>query len=471
MIQGLRGLPTQLDRYVLQELIGQGGMGRVVAALDPKLNRRVAIKIVEHEDGDPESLPQARFMFHREARSMAALDHPNILRIFDYSGPDATHLYLVCEYVEGVTLESVLQERGSLGLRNSICVMHELASALCEAHHRGIIHRDIKPENIFWTGKGRIVLGDFGIAKAFEGASVLGKTIRFGETELYGTPAYMAPEQINNQPIGPHTDLFVLGSLLHEFLGGRPAFGTGDVYTILERVRGVDYLPLPEAPSEVQLLIHELLQVDPSKRLGDSSVVQHRCRLILNELGVQDPRQHLSTNSITDRIRVVTQELDPLEAKTERVLFGKTQRESIRLPATSEKWGTFLARAPIVLAMISMAIALGSGVHLFKQLSGSPGATPGPEVGTQTLLLNQAESSVPAPAEEIYIRVLLPGEARIVMDGREIGLFQNRVGLSVPVGIHTLEVIGEDFQEERKIHLLKDTFPTFDFSGLSKARP
>jgi Tol biopolymer transport system component len=192
-------VPSVLGPYRIEAPLGEGGMGRVFRATDTRLHRSVAIKI-----------PAERFSerFEREARAIAALNHPHICTLHDI-GPD----YLVMELVEGNTLAARLQ-RGRLSLEQTVEYGAQIASALAAAHARGIVHRDLKPGNIMLTKSGVKVL-DFGLSKSSEDAHLT------AEWERMGTPAYMAPEQFEGQAADARTDIYALGLVLHEMATGK----------------------------------------------------------------------------------------------------------------------------------------------------------------------------------------------------------------------------------------------------------
>lgn len=192
-------VPSMLGPYRIEAPLGQGGMGRVFRATDTRLHRGVAIKI-----------PAARFneRFEREARAIAALNHPHICTLHDV-GP----AYLVMELVEGETLAARLQ-RGRLPLEQTVEYGTQIAGALAAAHTRGIIHRDLKPANIMLTKSG-VKLLDFGLSRSFEDVQVT------AECDRMGTPAYMAPEQFDGQATDARTDIYAFGLVLHEMATGR----------------------------------------------------------------------------------------------------------------------------------------------------------------------------------------------------------------------------------------------------------
>ena len=153
-------MQLQIDRYEIQRLIGKGAMGKIYLARDPKLGRDVAIKVLNSVSAKAET----RERFRMEARAIAALRHPNIVELYDFSGTHAEDLFLVMEYVPGRTLHDHINERGAMSEVTTLCIGHELVLALEHAHEQNVVHRDLKPENVLLFN-GRVVLTDFGIVK------------------------------------------------------------------------------------------------------------------------------------------------------------------------------------------------------------------------------------------------------------------------------------------------------------------
>jgi eukaryotic-like serine/threonine-protein kinase len=205
----------------VKALLGAGGMGEVYPATDSRLGRDVAVKLLR---GDLNADADRLRRFEQEARAAAALNHPNILAVFDICTHDGAS-YLVSELLEGETLRDLLR-RGAPPIRQAIEYGVQIANGLAAAHERGIVHRDIKPENIFVTTDGRIKLLDFGIAKLTEGAAHT-VAIQQGSTTpgaLIGTVGYMSPEQVRGQPIDHRSDIFSFGAVLYELVSGFRAF-------------------------------------------------------------------------------------------------------------------------------------------------------------------------------------------------------------------------------------------------------
>ena len=215
---------TKLGPYEIIAPLGAGGMGEVVRARDTRLGRDVAIKIL------PKSFARESdrlIRFEQEARAVAALNHPNILAVFDIGQHNGSP-FLVSELLEGETLRVVL-DQGALPPRKAIAYGVQIAQGLAAAHEKGIIHRDLKPENVFVTRDGRIKILDFGLAKLAQkpGTEPDGITMTSSHTAagvVMGTASYMAPEQVRGDAVDPRTDIFAFGAVLYEMLAGKRAF-------------------------------------------------------------------------------------------------------------------------------------------------------------------------------------------------------------------------------------------------------
>ncbi len=218
---------TRVGPYEILAPLGAGGMGEVYRACDTRLGREIALKIL------PESFARETDRLHRfeqEARAVAALNHPNILGVFDIGQHNGSP-FLVSELLEGETLRAVL-DSGALPQRKTIEYGVQIAQGLAAAHAKGIVHRDLKPENVFVTKEGRIKILDFGLAKLAQKASAAaaesdGITLTSADTAagvVVGTASYMAPEQVRGEPVDPRTDIFALGTVLYETLSGQRTF-------------------------------------------------------------------------------------------------------------------------------------------------------------------------------------------------------------------------------------------------------
>jgi eukaryotic-like serine/threonine-protein kinase len=270
-----------LGPYRIERLIGAGGMGEVYRARDTTLGRDVAIKILPHLfTRDPERLAR----FEREARMLAALNHPHIGAIYGVEDADGVR-GLVLELIEGPTLADRITA-GPLPVTEALTIARQIADALDAAHEKGIIHRDLKPANVKVTPDGKVKVLDFGLAKAFAGVGTADDPIHSptvsraatAQGVILGTAAYMSPEQARSQPVDKRTDIWAFGCVLYELLTGQHAFQGETVTEILAAVlRGEpDWLALPaETPTKVRDLLRRCLQKDKTLRLrdtGDASI-------------------------------------------------------------------------------------------------------------------------------------------------------------------------------------------------------
>jgi predicted Ser/Thr protein kinase len=208
-----------LERYQRVVELGRGAMGVVWRGRDTVLERDVAIKIVSDEVRNNKS---ALEMFLQEGKAMAALNHPNLVTVFD-QGVDGNETFMVMEFIEGQTLEGLMQTRGGpLEPEELLGIAEQICAGLAYAHGRRILHRDIKPANIFLTSDGVVKIGDFGLARAVQQA-------RLTQTKVCGTPLYMSPEQIRGSGIDFRSDLYSVGCTLFELATGQPPFVQGEV--------------------------------------------------------------------------------------------------------------------------------------------------------------------------------------------------------------------------------------------------
>ncbi|MBM4345851.1 MAG: serine/threonine protein kinase, partial [Deltaproteobacteria bacterium] len=220
---------TFADRYQLVSRLGKGGMAVVYKATDKNLGREVALKVLRK---DVAADPIAAKRLIREARAAAALHHPNIITIHDV-GEYAGTVYVVMEILVGKPLSDVMEEVGVLGVERSLHIAQQLLSALVAAHGQAIIHRDIKPENLFLLSAGGgdfVKVLDFSIAK-LPTEMVTAALTRAGS--VFGTPHYMAPEQVEGKEVGPQTDLYAVGAVVYEMISGEPPYDGASVIDIL----------------------------------------------------------------------------------------------------------------------------------------------------------------------------------------------------------------------------------------------
>lgn len=251
----------QLGPYEIVRKLGQGGMGTVYEAFDPKLRRKVALKVLNAGSTEPEDV--LRFM--REAESVARLRHPHCIHIYEMGSADGLD-YFTMDLIEGVTLDKWAAEQ-QRSPREIATIIEKIALALQHAHENGVIHRDIKPSNIMVDGHGEPVVMDFGLARAVDSTSRVTVT-----GTVLGTPLYMSPEQAQGfqDLIGPRSDVWSVGAMLYELLAGRPPFQNPEVMGLIITILTRDPEPLrklrPGLPKEIEIISLKCLEKDPDRR-------------------------------------------------------------------------------------------------------------------------------------------------------------------------------------------------------------
>ncbi|MDE3090863.1 MAG: serine/threonine protein kinase, partial [Chloroflexota bacterium] len=250
-----------VGNYQIVEEIGRGGMGTVFRGFQPSLNRPVAIKVLS-----PALAQDAEFFkrFKQEALATAALDHPNIIHVYD-TGEDQDVHYIAMEYIGGGNLYSRIRDQAApMPVVEAARIAAQIATALDFAHRRGIVHRDVKPSNILLDPEGRAVLSDLGIARALEGTRLTHTGV------MMGTPEYMSPEQAQGKPVDGRADLYSLGVVLYEMLTGRIPFqGDTPLVMLYKQIHEIPPDPNklnPKIPKSLASVLRKALAKDPEKR-------------------------------------------------------------------------------------------------------------------------------------------------------------------------------------------------------------
>jgi eukaryotic-like serine/threonine-protein kinase len=274
------------DRYRLIEQIGEGGMATVYRALDLRLGRIVAVKVLHsHYAGDDPFLQR----FQQEAEFAASLGaHPNVVAIYDI-GQDGTTRYIVMELVEGRSLKELIRERAPFSVVEAFAIGRQVASALDFAHKRGLVHRDVKPQNIMVTPEGMAKVTDFGIARSVS-ASQLTRT-----GMVIGTVHYFSPEQAQGKPAGPPSDIYSLGIILYEMLTGHLPFDADTPIGIaMQHLHSEPPSPWdynPDLPARAVITVLRALEKDPERRYRDAAE-------LAAALGEVPPRDAVGTTTV-----------------------------------------------------------------------------------------------------------------------------------------------------------------------------
>lgn len=260
-----------LSHYRILRQLGTGGMGEVYEAEDTKLGRKVALKVLPAATARD---PQRRERFEREAKAIAALNHPNIVTIYSVEEADGVN-FITMELVEGQTLRQVLP-RGGLPLGKLLELTIPLAEAVAAAHQQGITHRDLKPENVLVSRDGKVKVLDFGLAKVGEVLGEAGERSRLPtralteEGRIVGTVAYMSPEQAEGKPVDPHSDVFTLGIILYEMSTGERPFKGDTAVSVLSSILKDNPPPVTQInttlPRDLARIVNRCLMKDPARR-------------------------------------------------------------------------------------------------------------------------------------------------------------------------------------------------------------
>src|SRR5947199_5446380 len=265
------------ERYQLQVPIGRGGMATIYRGRDLRMDRVVAIKVLHDADStDPKFVTR----FQREAKAASALQHPNIVQVYDYGQTDGNY-FIVMELVEGTDLRRYLRSRGVLAIDRAVIITHDIALGLGAAHRRQIVHRDVKPQNILVGRDGSIKLTDFGIASVYkdinaERLTTTGMTL--------GTVQYYAPEQAQGEIVNPAADVYALGIVMYEMLTGRTPFeGDTPVAVAMQHIQDAPLAPSqlnPNIPLALEEVILRCQEKAPEMRYRDGTLLARAHELL-----------------------------------------------------------------------------------------------------------------------------------------------------------------------------------------------
>jgi eukaryotic-like serine/threonine-protein kinase len=333
-----------LAKYELLEEIGHGGMATVFRARDRRLGREVAIKLIHRHLRDNSEVAER---FAREATAVAKLRHRNIVEVYDVSDVEESERYLVVELVRGVTLRERLRHDGPLPPEVAAAVACEIGAGLDHAHHQGIIHRDVKPENVLIevlsNDQGserppvRVMLTDFGIAKLLDSQGVT------STGQVLGSPAHMAPEQIDGRMVDARTDVFALGVLLYESMAGKLPFTGDHPAQVLRKVLDGEFLPPERHDARIgasySRLITRALARDPAERFPSVQSLMDALRAELAVLGFTKLQPLLNG--------VVRPDPGLIDTLVERLVArGSQARAEGRIAVAADHFGRALAYRP-----------------------------------------------------------------------------------------------------------------------------
>ncbi|MET7382449.1 Stk1 family PASTA domain-containing Ser/Thr kinase [Streptomyces sp. NPDC005526] len=354
-------------RYRVDARIAVGGMATVYRALDTRLDRVLALKVMH-----PTLAADGSFVerFIREAKSVARLAHPNVVQVFD-QGTDGSYVYLAMEYVAGCTLRDVLRERGALQPRAALDILEPVLAALGAAHRAGFVHRDMKPENVLIGDDGRVKVADFGLVRSVD-------TVTNTTGTVLGTVSYLAPEQIEQGTADPRVDVYACGVVLYEMLtGGRPHQGETPAQVLYQHLHADVPAPsaaVPGLPFELDALVASATARTPGDRPHDAVALLAHVRQARAALGPEQldavPPQALTAehSNAEDRTSVIPRALTvprPLtsEEGAEAAALHRTSRlESPAPPAPARRTGRQRRGLVTLLAVVLLVLGAGAGV-------------------------------------------------------------------------------------------------------------
>ena len=456
-----------IDRYEIRRGLGRGAMGSVYLAFDTKLQREVALKVLQKEFAQS---AKYRTRFEREAHSIAALKHANIVEIYDYGGSPEKYLYLVMEYVRGPHVGKLCREHSPLPESVLAAIGSELAAALSCAHAAGIIHRDLKPENVF-VDRGRLVLADFGIVKAITADNPLGAAAASPRTDIVGTPGFMAPEQLTQEALDPRADLFSLGALLYYLATMKLPFEADSPYTLLKQFKEERPAPLAtlrgDLSDELCALVHGCIDTNREHRPKNAEIVRQELRAVLDGVGARDVRDILARF-----------EADPVEFRRndkQRTLVHLIEELKIAVRDRDALRVDLLRRRIGVLDPLNTEAQQITGVESIRRAQGLPGEPNRPATrrawrellrpGATLLIAGLAGAAAlwltrppPRPASPVspvvepprvdavaVLEVRCRQRTRVLLNGVQIGATPGFALATIPSGSVELEFVNDRF--------------------------
>jgi serine/threonine-protein kinase len=368
-------------RYRIERLLGGGGMATVWGGRDLRLDRPVAIKELS---GEGLRQPMALERFDREARAVGRLSHRNVVSVFDVGTHDGQP-YLVMELAEGPTVAALLAD-GPLPVADVLAMGSQVCDGLAAAHAAGIIHRDIKPANLIVTPAGAVKICDFGVARLLDPSANTNLT---GPATAWGSPNYMAPEQINGGPIDRRTDLYALGCTMYAMLTGAPPFTVGGTFGVLHQhlTKPPESLRLrrTEVPLQVEALVCDLLAKTPDERPSDARVVRARIAAAQADLALAGARA------------VLLRSAAPPAASAPATQASVSFEEPPAGPNTGSGTPTTKRRRRTIAAVAAAAIAVAGATTLLPMLRTESGRVAGLGIGPGALAAASSAAAAVAP--------------------------------------------------------------------------
>ena len=341
-----------LGPYRVLKLLGRGGMGAVYLAMDTRLNRKLAMKVMLPQYAAD---PVAKERFLREARATAQVAHDNVVTVYEADERDGI-AYISMQFLAGSPLDEYLLKKGTPSITQIIRLAREAAAGLAAAHRIGLVHRDVKPANLWLEApNGRVKVLDFGLAKPVDTDVEVTKS-----GLIIGTPAYMSPEQARGHKLDPRTDLFSLGAVLYRLCVGKSPFDAPSTMAVLTALAADDPQPIrelnPKVPESLAALIHQMLAKKPEQRPATADEVVRRLRGIAEEQTHSAQAKGQAASPATITVAALPDPLDGLDLSTAYTMPATTA------PASNEPdWQWIWIPAAAVLVVVAIvALIIGN---------------------------------------------------------------------------------------------------------------
>lgn len=438
-------MPDKIGRYEIIKTIGQGAMGLVYKAKDPAIDRTVAIKTIR-EDSNlfAKDAEEVKKRFKREAQVAGRLSHPGIVTIYDVGGEGGL-FYIVMEYVEGDTLDKIIDLKHLPDVDKTIDLMLQVCDAIGYAHKNGIIHRDIKPANIMIVDKRYVKVMDFGIARiASSDMTQVGK--------IMGTPNYMSPEQVMGAKVDNRTDIFSMGVILYELLTGEKAFPGESITTVIYRILHEH----PTPPKKLRLQLPSSLDYIVNKAM--SKEIENRYQSM--EEFAKDLRNYKSFEQPKE-LKVAKPEAEAEDTLSMSTMGNAPAAEKRAEPKKPEAAKSVkqkeiskqLSTGYMIIGALVLVILVGAGLFYLKSMPGpvvkeekkdvQPAVSPPVAVPEKVEPPKPVE---PAAAKYGSIRVKSRPKARIFINGKPAGTTPNEI-TNLPIGEYYVALKHDDFPE------------------------
>ena len=451
---------TISNRYVVEEMLGQGGMSAVYKGTDPNLKRVVAIKVIHsHLSNNPDFVQR----FEEEAAAVAQLRHHGIIQVYDFNRDDDLY-YMVLEFVPGETLQDHLKRLNDGGRKLSASKAIEYMAGICDAvdyaHQRGMIHRDIKPANLMLTTTGQVILMDFGIAK------IVGGTRHTATGAVVGTAMYMSPEQIKGEQPDRRTDIYSLGVSLFEMVSGRPPFDANSAMTLMmmhinDPIPNIKSLN-PDVPDALIAVINKALAKDPNDRYQTAAQMAAALRNALSAGSSSPQATMMEDATLMKQARGTTIEKPFTGTYVESTPIVPARGTMIEssAPGTSSiysspvappapKRKTSMAVPVIAAVVIGLLCLFGVGIFAASQLFGSPAPTE-----TPALIATDTQPALVLPAETVA-----PTETAIPLTATPSGPYVVITAIRVQGNLYAVDYEVNNFTDGLHVHIFFNNVP------------